>query len=95
MMAGPRRGNCYKTQPHPRATARVPTPLHTAPALTKIRGNSSARRSLCKGGGRVDEGWGPLRSPSGEGGGLLALGGAYGRPRGGVVVSLSREERRF
>jgi len=29
------------TQPHPRATARVPTPLYTAPALTKIRGVGS------------------------------------------------------
>jgi len=53
------------TQPHPRATARVPTPLHTSPALTKIRCSSSARRSLCKGGGRVDAGRGPLRSPWG------------------------------
>ena len=79
-----------RLQPHPRATARVPAPLHPTPALTKttkqavadqglcklpcnrdIHGwcwstkQAVADQGLCKGGGRVDEWMGPLRSPLG------------------------------
>jgi hypothetical protein len=61
----PRRREVKRPQPHPRATARVPAPHHSTPALTKIRKNASPPRSLCKGGGSVDEWMGPLRSPWG------------------------------
>src|SRR6266851_1304925 len=49
-----------------RATARVPTPLHTAPALTMIRGESRSFRPHCKGGGGVEWGGDPCGRP-GEG----------------------------
>ena len=54
-----------RLQPHPRATARVPAPLHPTPALTKTTKQAVADQGLCKGGGREDEGMGPLRSLSG------------------------------
>src|SRR5260370_8607530 len=41
------------SSPSPRATARVPTPLHTAPALTIRRGECRSFRPHCKGGGGV------------------------------------------
>ena len=52
------------------------------PALTKTTKRALARTCLCKGGGRVDEGMGPLRSPWG---GVVAASlhvyvGLYGRP---------------
>ena len=49
----------------PRATARVPTPLHTAPALTMIRGASRSFRPHCKGGGGVERGGDPCGRPGG------------------------------
>ena len=54
-----------RLQPHPRATARVPAPLHPTPALTKTTKQAVADQGLGKGGGSVDEWMGPLRSPSG------------------------------
>src|SRR5713101_5931236 len=46
-----------------RATARVPTPLHTAPALTMIRGESRSFRPHSKGGGGVERGGDPCGRP--------------------------------
>src|SRR6266849_4767294 len=56
---------CAGEAPHPRATARVPTPLHATPALTKTTKREWAGPCLCKGGCGEDEGMGPLRSPWG------------------------------
>ncbi len=62
-----------------RATARVPTPLHTAPALTMIRGESRSFRPHCKGGGGVERGGDPCGRP----GGMQCVGvRACGRPWG-------------
>jgi len=46
-----------------RATARVPTPLYTAPALTMITKRASPARSHCKGGGGVERGGDPCGRP--------------------------------
>src|SRR5260370_2661707 len=46
-----------------RATARVPTPLHTAPALTMKTKGASPARSHCKGGGGVERGGDPCGRP--------------------------------
>src|SRR5260370_26325790 len=50
-----------------RATARVPTPLYTAPALTMRPGGGRPFRGHCKGGGGVERGGGPCRCPAGGG----------------------------
>src|SRR5712692_1309817 len=51
---------------HPaRATARVPTPLHTAPALTMTTKGSSLATSHSKGGGGVERGGDPCGRPAG------------------------------
>src|SRR6266851_3118280 len=49
----------------PRATARVPTPLHTTPALTMIHGESRSLRHHSKGGGGVERGGDPCGRPGG------------------------------
>ena len=64
-LALPNRRQAKQPQPHPRATARVPTPLHATPALTKTPKRALAVPFLCKGGCGEDEGMGPLRSPWG------------------------------
>src|SRR5712692_8017642 len=48
-----------------RATARVPTPLYTAPALTMITKRASPATSHCKGGGGVERGGDPCGRPAG------------------------------
>ena len=50
----------------PRATARVPTPLYTTPALTMIHGESRSLRPHCKGGGGVERGGDPCGRPGGR-----------------------------
>src|SRR5260370_33777737 len=49
-----------------RATARVPTPLYTAPALTMITKGTSPATSHCKGGGGVERGGDPCGRPAGR-----------------------------
>src|SRR6266849_369248 len=49
-----------------RATARVPTPLHTTPALTMIHGESRSLRPHSKGGGGVERGGDPCGRPGGR-----------------------------
>src|SRR6266852_9072775 len=49
-----------------RATARVPTPLHTAPALTMKTKGASPATSHCKGGGGVERGGDPCGRPAGN-----------------------------
>src|SRR5260370_15709683 len=49
--------------PPPRATARVPTPLHTAPALTMRTKGSLLAADHCKGGGGVERGGDPCGRP--------------------------------
>src|SRR5258708_28832444 len=52
---------------HPaRATARVPTPLHTAPALTMTTKGLSLATSHSKGGGGVERGGDPCGRPAGN-----------------------------
>src|SRR5260370_35502561 len=48
-----------------RATARGPTPLYTAPALTMITKGASPARSHGKDGGGVDRGGAPVGAPEG------------------------------
>src|SRR5216683_7152671 len=48
-----------------RATARVPTPLHTTPALTMKTKEASPARYHCKGGGGVERGGDPCGRPAG------------------------------
>ena len=49
----------------PRATARVPTPLHTTPTLTMTHGESRSFRPHSKGGGGVERGGDPCGRPGG------------------------------
>src|SRR5258708_39464644 len=72
------RGQIYraprgKAASPPRATARVPTPLHTAPALTMIRRELRSFRYHSKGGGGVERGGDPCGRPGGTRRSLLPL----------------------
>ena len=56
-----------------RATARVPTPLYTAPALTMITKGASPATSHSKGGGGVERGGDPCGRPAGNRRSMLLL----------------------
>ena len=64
-LSRPYRYSVNRPQPLPMATTRVPAPHHPTPALTKTTKRAVADPCLCMGGGREDEGMGPLRSPLG------------------------------
>src|SRR5258708_9562521 len=77
----------------PRATARVPAPLLSTPALTMTTIEASPVAYHCKGGSGEEQGGDPCGRPGGAlngdgqscrgGGGGEWGGGPFGRPRGG------------
>src|SRR6266566_1345336 len=96
------RRQAKQPQPHPRATARVPTPHHATPALTKTTKKDELFRVFVRAGVVRTRGGDPCGRPGGWGGGIpllyMALPGrcvVYSRgvplrsPWGGVVAYLA------
>ncbi len=61
----PNRRQAKQPQPHPRATARVPTPLHATPALTKTTKKDELFRVFVRAGVVRTRGWDPCGRPGG------------------------------
>src|SRR6266705_1526693 len=61
----PNRRQAKQPQPHPRATARVPTPHHATPALTKTTKKDELFRVFVRAGVVRTRGWGPCGRPGG------------------------------
>src|SRR6266705_6662095 len=61
----PNRRQAKQPQPHPRATARVPTPHHATPALTKSTKKDELFRVFVRAGVVRTRGWDPCGRPGG------------------------------
>src|SRR6266571_6063602 len=61
----PNKRQAKQPQPHPRATARVPTPLHATPALTKTTKKDELFRVFVRAGVVRTRGWDPCGRPGG------------------------------